>query len=156
MKSNITYLLLLFFSIVSGSLYAQNTNSLLLTNVKTKKSINILVKNDPDKVEAILGKAITLDKDVYEKDAPVFTFNYNGLIIEMQNEMVKQITITNKSWKLGVFAIDTLLEEVVKKHEKISTKYVAPYNFKLQNSNGIIFLDVDNLQRITKLGVIFH
>ena len=130
---------------------------LLLTNAKTNKSINVCGSYNPDKVEAILGKAITLDKDLYDKEEEtVFTFHYDGLVIEMQNELVKQVTITNKKWKLNKFTLGTLIEEVALKHERHDAKFVTDRRFKIKDSKGVIFAEIDHLQRITKLGVVFN
>lgn len=151
------YFLIAAMLLMVNCIFAQTKSaSFLLTNAKTNKSINILAKYDPDKVEAILGKAITLDKDVYDKDtSPEFTFNYDGLVILMQDNMVKQITITNKKWKLNSFTIGSLLETVVAKHEKIGVRYKVEHRFKIKDSKGVLTFEIDNLQRITKLGVVF-
>lgn len=155
MKTKIIYLLLVIV-VTTSSIWAQkSTGAVLLTNAKTNKSINVSGKYDPDKVEAILGKAITLVKDIYENETPVYTFTYDGLIIEMQNDLIKQATITNKKWKLNTFTIGTLIEEIAAKHEKHNAKFVTDHRFKIKDSKGIIFAEMDNLQRITKLGVIF-
>lgn len=156
MKTKIIYLLLAIV-VTTSSIWAQkSTGAVMLINAKTNKSINVSGKYDPDKVEAILGKAITLVKDIYENETPVYTFTYDGLIIEMQNDLIKQATITNKKWKLNTFTIGTLIEEIAAKHEKHNAKFVTDHRFKIKDSKGVIFAEMDNLQRITKLGVVFN
>ncbi|MES2812180.1 MAG: hypothetical protein V4670_06895 [Bacteroidota bacterium] len=157
MKAKMIYFLIGIVTLVTNSIWAQKTTgAVMLINAKTNKSINVSSKYDPDKVEAILGKAITLVKDIYENEAPVYTFTYDGLLIEMQNDLIKQVTITNKKWKLNAFTIGVLIEEIVAKHEKHDAKFVSDRRFKIKDSKGVIFAEIDNLQRITKLGVIFN
>jgi hypothetical protein len=157
MKTKITFLLGIISFLLVGFTNQQAKQVLLLTNAKTNKSINVCNQYNPDKVEAILGKAITLDKDIYDKDEEtVYTFRYDGLVIEMQSELVKQVTITNKKWKLNKFGIGTLIEEIAAKHEKHEAKFVTDKRFKIKDSKGVIFAETDNLQRITKLGVVFN
>ena len=130
--------------------------TLTLTNVKTNKKINICVPIDPDKVEAILGKAITLDKEIQEKGEPaVFSFTYDGLTMLMQDNRFKNVTITNKKWKLNGFTIGTLFEEIEAKHEQIKKIYFADFKFKIKESNGFLFIDVDKLKNVKRIGVEF-
>lgn len=153
---NLFFTIFLLFSLNSVWSQQESVQTVLLINAKTNKSINVCNKYDPDKIEAILGKSITLNKEILEPgEEPVFTFNYDGLVIEMQNNLIKQITITNKKWKLNKFTIGTLIEEIVAKHEKHNAKYVYDHRFKVKGTKAIIFAEMDNLQRITKLGVIF-
>ena len=130
--------------------------TLTLTNVKTNKKINICVPIDPDKVEAILGKAITLDKEIQEKGEPaVFSFTYDGLTMLMQDNRFKNVTITNKKWKLNGFTIGTLFEDIEAKHEQIKKIYFADFKFKIKESNGFLFIDVDKLKNVKRIGVEF-
>ncbi|WP_428223694.1 hypothetical protein [Flavobacterium sp.] len=130
--------------------------TLILTNVKTNKKINICVPIDPDKVEAILGKAITLDKEIQEKGEPaVFSFTYDGLTMLMQDNRFKNVTITNKKWKLNGFTIGTLFEDIEAKHEQIKKIYFADFKFKIKESNGFLFIDVDKLKNVKRIGVEF-
>ncbi|OWP84713.1 hypothetical protein BWK59_03840 [Flavobacterium davisii] len=135
---------------------AQTNCVLQLSNVKTGKKINICTKIDPDKVEAILGKAITLDKEIQEKnEPPVFNFTYDGLTMIMQDNQFKNVTITNKKWKINTITIGTLFEEVETKYEQIKKIYFADYKFKIKDSNGFLFIDVDHLKNVKRLGVEF-
>lgn len=157
MKTKIIYFLVGIVALAVNPMWGQKSiGSVLLINAKTTKSINVSGKYDPDKIEAILGKAITLDKDVYENETPVYTFTYDGLVIEMQNDLIKQLSITNKKWKLNSFTTGTLIEEIAAKHEKHDAKFVTDRRFKIKDSKGVIFAEIDNLQRITKLGVVFN
>ena len=157
MKVKAIVLLLFLSFLFFGFSSLQTKPILLLTNAKTNKSINVCGTYNSDKVEAVLGKAITLDKDLYDKEEEtVYTFRYDGLVIEMQNELVKQVTITNKKWKLNKLTIGTLIEEVALKYEKHDAKFVTDHRFKIKDSKGVIFVEIDSLQRITKLGVIFN
>lgn len=157
MKTKMVYFLLGMVILASNPIWSQKAiGGVLLINAKTNKSINVSGKYDPDKVEAILGKAITLVKDIYENETPVYTFTYDGLIIEMQNDLIKQATITNKKWKLNAFTIGVLIEEIAAKHEKHDAKFVTDRRFKIKDSKGVIFAEIDNWQRITKLGVVFN
>ena len=160
MKSKIIFLLLLlngFFSNVIAQQASSVNQTVLLFNAKTNKSINVCNKYDPDKIEAILGKSITLDKEILEHgEEPIYTFRYDGLVIEMQNNAILQLAITNKKWKLNKFTIGTLIEEIAAKHEKDNAKSVYDHRFKIKGSKGVIFAEMDNLQRITKLGVVFN
>lgn len=156
MKTKLSFLFTVFAFLFIHQLKAQTPCTLTLTNVKTKKSINICTKIDPDKVEAILGKAITLDKEIEEKDEPaIFYFTYDGLTMVMQNNQFKNVTITNKKWKLNGFTIGTLFEEIEAKHEQLKKIYAADYKFKVSGSTAFIFLDVDNLKNVKRIGVEF-
>ncbi|AEW87370.1 hypothetical protein [Flavobacterium columnare] len=150
------YFLFSFLILTASTMLAQTSCVLQLTNVKTGKKINICTKIDPDRVEAILGKAITLDKEIQEKNGPpIFNFTYDGLTMTMQDDQFKNVTITNKKWKLNNITIGTLFEEVEIKHEQIKKIYFADYKFKIKDSNGFLFIDVDNLKNVKRLGVEF-
>ncbi|MCL9803921.1 hypothetical protein NAT51_00185 [Flavobacterium amniphilum] len=150
-------LMSLFANCIWSQQPAAANQTVLLINAKTNKSINVSSKYDPDKVEAILGKSITLDKEILEQgEEPIYTFHYDGLIIEMQNNAILQLTITKNKWKLNKFTIGTLIEEIAAKHEKHDAKFVYDHRFKIKGSKGVIFAEMDNLQRITKLGVVFN
>lgn len=152
---HIFYLLVGVFSFWANTFQAQ-TCTLSLTNVKTNKKINICATIDPDKVEAILGKAISLDKEIQEKGEPaVFTFTYDGLSMIMQDNHFKNVTITNKKWKLNSFTIGTLFEDIESKHEQIKKIYFADFKFKIKDSNGFMFVDVDKLKNVKRIGVEF-
>jgi hypothetical protein len=157
MKAKITFLLLLFSAFFLNAMAQQGKPVLLLTNAKTGKSIKVCEQNNPDKVEAILGKAITLDKEVPDDgDPPYFVFKYDGLLIELQDDKIRKVDITNKKWKLNSFTIGVLLEDIAAKHEKHDAKFVYDKRFKVKDSKAVIFAEIDNLQRVTKLGVIFQ
>ncbi|SHI36181.1 hypothetical protein [Flavobacterium terrae] len=156
MKTKITFLLLMIVSVTLYSFKQQTSPVLTLTNIKTNKSIKVCEKYNPDKIEALLGKAITLDKEILEKgEAPVFTFNYDGLVMEMQNDQMKLLTITNKKWKLNKFTIGVNVEDIAAVHEKHDAKFVRDRRFKVKNSKAVIFAQTDSEQKVTKLGVVF-
>lgn len=166
MKAKFTFLLLLISSFCMSSYAQQNqqvqqTQStkpiLVLTNAKTNKSIKVCESIDPDKVEAILGKAITLDKEIFEKgEEPIYKFLYDGLEMEMQNNKIRVLTITNKKWKLNGFTIGTLFETIEAKHQQIKKIYFSDYKFEIKNTNGFMFVDVDNLKNVKRIGVFFN
>ncbi len=156
MKTKITFLLLMIASVTLYSFKQQTSPVLTLTNIKTNKSIKVCEKYNPDKIEALLGKAITLDKEILEKgEAPVFTFNYDGLVMEMQNDQMKLLTITNKKWKLNKFTLGINVEEIAAVHEKHDAKFVSDRRFKVKDSKAVIFAQVNKEQQVTKLGVVF-
>ena len=157
MKTNIIHLFTVLFLVTVNTVIAQQTScSLPLQNAKTGKSINACTKSDPDKIQAIIGKATTIDKQVYEKDeAPIFTLNYDGLVIEMQSGIIKNITITTKKWKLNGLTIGSTFDQVVAKHEQIKKIYAADFNFKIKDTKGCLFVDVDELKNVKKIGVVF-
>ncbi len=156
MKTKIAFLLLMIASVTLYSFKQQTSPVLTLTNIKTSKSIKVCEKYNPDKIEALLGKAITLDKEILEKgEAPVFTFNYDGLVMEMQNDQMKLLTITNKKWKLNKFTLGINVEEIAAVHEKHDAKFVSDRRFKVKDSKAVIFAQVNKEQQVTKLGVVF-
>jgi hypothetical protein len=161
MKTKFTYALLLVMNFFFLSSFAQQPQSdkpiLVLTNAKTNKSIKVCESIDPDRVEAILGKAITLDKEIFEKgEEPIYKFIYDGLEMEMQNNKVKVLTITNKKWKLNSFTVGTLFETIEAKHQQIKKIYFSDYKFEIKNTNGFMFVDVDNLKNVKRIGVFFN
>lgn len=157
MKIKIIHLFTVLFLVTANTVLAQQTFCLLpLQNTKTGKSINSCIKSDPDKIQAIIGKATTIDKQVYEKDeAPIFTLNYDGLVIEMQSGQIKNIIITNKKWKLNGLTIGTHFDAVATKHEPMKKMYAADFNFKIKDTKGCLFIDVDELKTVKKIGVVF-
>lgn len=157
MKTKIIHLFTVLFLVTVNTVIAQQTScSLPLQNAKTGKSINSCIKSDPDKIQAIIGKASAIDKQVYEKDeAPIFTLTYDGLVIEMQNGQIKSIIITNKKWKLNGLTIGTNYDSVVTKHELIKKMYAADFNFKIKDTRGCLFIDVDALKNVIKIGAVF-
>lgn len=157
MKSIIRCFLFALFLLGITTISAQQVScSLPLQNAKTGKSINSCTKSDPDKIQAIIGKATTIDKQVYEKDeAPIFTLTYDGLVVEMQSGLIKNITITNKKWKLNGLSIGSAFDAVVAKHEQIKKMYAADFNFKIKDTKGCLFIDVDELKNVKKIGVVF-
>ena len=157
MKAKITFVLLLLSAFFINVMAQQAKPVLLLTNAKTNKSIKVCEPINPDKVEAILGKAITLDKEIPDDgDPPYFVFKYDGLLIELQDDKIKKVDITNKKWKLNSFTVGVLLEDIAAKHEKHDAKFVYDKRFKVKDSKAIIFAEIDSLQRVTKLGVVFQ
>jgi len=157
MKSKTTYFLLFVLLFGLNTISAQQVSCTLpLQNAKTGKSINACTKSDPDKIQAIIGKATTIDKQVYEKDeAPIFTLTYDGLVVEMQNGLIKNIIITNKKWKLNGLTIGTIYDTVAAKHEPMKKMYAADFNFKIKDTKGCLFIDVDELKSVKKIGVVF-
>ncbi|WP_136667631.1 hypothetical protein [Flavobacterium sp. H122] len=161
MKTKFTFLLMLLVSFFFSSSYAQQAQQtkpvLVLSNAKTNKSIKVCEAIDPDKIEAILGKAVTLDKEIFEKgEEPIYKFLYDGLEMEMQNNKIKVLTITNKKWKLNGFTIGTLFETIEAKHQQIKKIYFSDYKFEIKNTNGFMFVDVDNLKNVKRIGVFFN
>jgi len=157
MKTKIRYFLFALLLLSTSTIWSQQTSCTMpLQNSKTGKSINSCTKSDPDKIQAVIGKAISIDKQVYEKDeAPIFTLKYDGLVIEMQSGQIKNIVITSKKWKLNGLTIGTIFDDVVAKHEQIKKMYAADYNFKIKDTKGCLFIDVDELKNIQKIGTVF-
>lgn len=148
--------LVLVLSVVLFSFRTQSTCGLLLTNAKTNKSIKLCDSYQPDKIEAIFGHSISMDKEQQEKDeAPILTFTYDGLELVMQNNKVVNLTITNKKWKLNGFTIGTLLSQVEAKHERYEAKHFKDLRFKVKDSKALLFVEVDETQKLKKLQVIF-
>ncbi|MGH2666256.1 hypothetical protein [Flavobacterium sp.] len=142
---------------LTGFTSQQGTCSLLLTNAKTNKSINACDKISVQKVEAILGGAITLDKEVPDaKEAPVFTFTYDGLVIEMQNDLIKNFTITGKKWKLNTLSVGIPIEQMSTKFEKHEFNYLGNSRFKVKDSKAILFTETDSANKVKKIGVVFN
>ena len=131
--------------------------SMTLINSKTNKSIKICDKILPDRIEFFLGVSKSVDKENAEKgEDPVITITYDGLVIELQNDFIKSITITSKKWKLNTFSVGTPVGEVEAKHEQIDTKYFSDMRFKIKDSKGVLFAETDVTRKITKLGVVFN
>ncbi|WP_206758558.1 hypothetical protein, partial [Tenacibaculum finnmarkense] len=40
-----------------------------------------------------------------DKEEPVFIFTYDGLIIEMQNDKISNLAISNTKWKLNTISV---------------------------------------------------
>jgi hypothetical protein len=128
-----------------------------LINAKTNKSIKICDQIIPDKIEFYLGVSKSVDKENADKgEEPVITITYDGLVIEMQNNFIKSITITNKKWKLNAFSVGTTIDQIVAKHEQIVTKYFNDMRFKIKDSKGVLFAEVDETKKVKKLGVAFN
>ena len=157
MKSKIFVLVFsLVLSVLLFSFKAQSTCGLVLTNAKTNKSIKVCDSYQPDKIEAIFGHSISMDKEQQEKDeAPILTFTYDGLELVMQNNKVINLTITNKKWKLNGFTIGTLLSQVEAKHERYEAKHFKDLRFKVKDSKALIFVEVDETSKLKKLQVVF-
>lgn len=157
MKSVVFRLCLLIVTLFSNPIFAQqaNASTILLTNTKTNKSFNVFSVTNLDKLQAIIGKATTIDKQQMEKDEPpIITFNYNGLLIEMQKDKIKNIAITNKKWKLDSFTVGIFLGDVAAKYTEMKKIYAADYNFKLNAGKGCIYVDVDQFKTVKKIGII--
>lgn len=156
-----TKILSLLFGIVLccflGSFNKQKTpNLLLLTNTRTNKSINVCEKNSVQKIEAVLGGAISLNKELPDdKEEPIFTFTYDGLIIEMQNDKISNLTITNTKWKLNTVLVGMSLTEISSKFERSEFNYLENPRFKVKDSKIILFAEIDKTNKVKKIGVVF-
>ena len=134
----------------------QATGSLLLTNAKTNKSINVCEKNSVQKIEAVLGGAISLNKELPDdKEEPVFTFTYDGLVIEMQNDKVSNLNITNAKWKLNTVSVGMSLVQIVAKFERSEFDYFGSPRFKVKDSKAILFTEIDKTNKVKKIGIVF-
>ncbi|MEO8233979.1 MAG: hypothetical protein ABI549_01075 [Flavobacterium sp.] len=141
---------------LAGFAVHQNTNPLLLTNAKTNKSINILEKNSVQKIEAVLGGAISLNKELPDdKEEPVFTFTYDGLIIEMQNDKISNLTISNTKWKLNTVSTGMSLAQISSKFERSEFDYFGNPRFKVKDSKVILFVEIDKTNKVKKIGMVF-
>ncbi len=128
-----------------------------LINSKTNKSIKICDKIIPDKIEFFLGVSKSVDKENAEKgEDPLITITYDGLVIELQSDFIKSITITSKKWKLNSFSVGIPIEQIVAKNEQIVNKYFNDMRFKIKDSKGVLFAEVDETKKVKKLGVIFN
>lgn len=158
MKGRIIYILLgiVLSSFLFGFAKQQATPQLLLTNAKTNKSINILEKNSVQKIEAVLGGAITLDKEIPEaNEEPIFTFRYDGVVIDLQNDKIINVTLTNKKWKLNTLTVGITLEQMSPKFERVEFNYLGHPRFKLKDSKAIIFTETDAANKVKLIGVTF-
>jgi P pilus assembly chaperone PapD len=132
------------------------TCSLLLTNAKTNKSINICEKNSVQKIEAVLGGAISLDKELPDdKEPPIFTFTYDGLVIEMQNDQISNVSITNTKWKLNTATVGITIAQMTTKFERSEFDYFGNPRFKVKDSKAIVFTEIDKASKVKKIGVVF-
>ena len=135
MKTKIRSILLVMAlsCLLAGFTKKQTACALVLTNAKTNKSINVCDKNSVQKIEAVLGGAISLDKEVPDsKEPPIFLFTYDGLLIELQNDMIKSLTITGKKWKLNTLTIGIPIEQMTAKFEKHEFNYLGHSRFKVK------------------------
>ena len=129
---------------------------LLLTNAKTNKSINVCEKNSVQKTEAILGGAISLNKELPDdKEEPVFTFTYDGLVIEMQNDKISNLTITNTKWKLNTASVGISLVQMSSKFERSEFDYLGNPRFKVKDSKANLFTEVDKTNKVIKIRILF-
>ena len=140
-----------------GSFNKQKTSgTLLLTNAKTNKSINVCEKNSVQKIEAVLGGAISLNKELPEdKEPPVFTFTYDGLVIEMQNDKIITVTISNTKWKLNTVLIGMSLAQITAKFERSEFDYFKNPRFKVKDSKVILYTEIDKTNKIKTINLIF-
>ena len=158
MKTKILNILLgiILSSFLVGFIQQQATGSLLLTNAKTNKSINVCEKNSVQKIEAVLGGAISLNKELPDdKEAPVFTFTYDGLVIEMQNEKISNLTISNAKWKLNTASTGMSLAQMTSKFERSEFDYFGNPRFKVKDSKVILFAEIDKTNIVKKIGLVF-
>ena len=134
----------------------KNTEILLLTNAKTNKSINICEKNTVHKIEAVLGGALSLNKELPDdKEEPVFIFTYDGLVIEVQNDRISNLTITNGKWKLNTVSTGMSLAQMSVKFERSEFDYFGNSRFKVKNATVILFAEIDKANKVRKIGVVF-
>ena len=143
-------------SFLVGFTQQQATGSLLLINAKTNKSINVCEKNSVQKIEAVLGGAISLNKELPDdKEEPVFTFTYDGLVIEMQNDKISNLTITNAKWKLNSVSTGMSLVQMTAKFERSEFDYFGNPRFKVKDSKVILFAEIDKTKKVKKIGLVF-
>jgi hypothetical protein len=159
-KYNLLFLVtfLLCCSFVGLNTSNQSACSMSLINAKTGKSIKICNKISSGKIDLTLGIAVSEDKEIQDKgEAPLVTINYDGLVIEMQDEFIKGITITNKKWKLNTFTIGSPIEQVMAKHEQVKTNnFYNDLRFKIKDFKGLLFAEVEKDNKIKKLGIRFN
>jgi hypothetical protein len=158
MKTKILSILfgIIVISFLVGFTQQQTPSSLLLTNVKTNKSINVCEKNSVQKIEAVLGGAISLNKETPEpNEEPVYTFTYDGLTIEMQNDKTSNLTITSAKWKLNTVSVGMSLAQISAKFEKSESDYFGSPRFKVKDSKAILFTEIDKTNKIKKIGIVF-
>ena len=150
----------LFGIVLSGLLMGltqpQASCALVLVNAKTNKSIKVCDKNSVQKIEAVLGGAITLDKEVPDaKEPPIFTFTYDGLVIELQNDLIRSLAITGKKWKLNTLTVGIPLDQVSAAFEKHEFNYLGNARFKVKDSKAILYTETDQANKVKKIGVVF-
>ena len=140
-----------------GSFNKQKTSGiLLLTNAKTNKSINLCEKNSVQKIEAVLGGAISLNKELPDdKEEPVFTFTYDGLTIEMQNDKVIEAIISNKKWKLNTLSVGITPQQMSPIFERSEFDYLGNPHFKVKDSKVILFTEVDKTNKVKRIRALF-
>jgi hypothetical protein len=147
---------IILFSFLTSFNKQQAAASLLLTNAKTNKSINVCEKNSVQKIEAVLGGAISLNKEMPEpNEEPVFTFTYDGLVIEMQNYKISNLTITNAKWKLNTVSVGMSLAQTSAKFERSEFDYFGSPRFKVKDSKVILFTEIDKVNKVKKIGIVF-
>ncbi|WP_394758325.1 hypothetical protein [Flavobacterium sp.] len=151
-----TKILSILFAIVLswlllGFTQQQATGSLLVTNAKTNKSINVCEMNSVQKIEAILGGAKSLNKEVLEpNEEPVYIFTYDGLTIEMQNDRIMEVTISNKKWKLNTLSVGITVAQMSLKFERSEFDYLKNPRFIVKNSKANLFAEIDEATNIVK------
>lgn len=156
MKLKIILLISLLSLLFLGFLRPQNTCDITLSNAKSNKSFKICDKLTNDKIQAVLGKAISMEKQVQENgEDPVFVIVYDGLTLENQNGLIKFIDITSAKWKLNNYTIGSPIEMVEAKFEKSTKMYLSDCKFKLKDGKGILFADVDTNKKIKRIGVFY-
>jgi hypothetical protein len=149
-------ILIILSFILFGFTKQQGACALLLTNAKTNKSINLCDKNSVQKIEAVLGGAISLDKEIPDaNEEPIFTFKYDGVVIDLQDEKIRNITITNKKWRLNTLSVGITLEQMLAKFERVEFNYLGHPRFKLKDSKAIIFTETDEAKKVKAIGVVF-
>jgi hypothetical protein len=148
------FCLLTNFKIIDTKKTMFTSCNLTLTNSKTNRSIKICDKIAPDKIEFYLGVSKSVEKESEGNgEDGLITITYEGLVIELQNDYVKNITITNKKWKLNTFSVGTPIDQVMSKHEQIVSKYFSDMRFKIEDTKGVLFAEIDEAKKIKKLGV---
>lgn len=134
----------------------QATPKLLLVNAKTNKSINVCEKNSLQKIEKIFLGSISLDKEhPDDNEEPVFTLTYDGLIIEMQNDRISNLTITNPKWKLNTASVGISLAQMASKFERFEFDYLGNPRFKVKDSKVVLFTEMDKTNKVKKIGLVF-
>ncbi len=147
---------IILFSFLTSFNKQQAAASLLLTNAKTNKSINVCEKNSVQKIEAVLGGAISLNKELPDdKEEPVFTFTYDGLTIEMQNDKIIEVIISNKKWKLNTLSVGITPQQMSPKFERSEFDYLGNPRFKVKDSKVNLFTEIDKTNKVKRIRILF-
>lgn len=156
MRIRITLIITAISLILFAFSSQQSTPDLILSSAKGKAGVKISEKHTNDKIQAVLGKAISMDKQVQENgEDPIFVIVYDGLTIETQSGFIRFISITSSKWKLNTYTIGSPIETIESKFEKSTKMYLSDLKFKLKDGKGILFVDSDTNKKVKKIGVFY-